>query len=174
MLYKIDLRLREITQKAMPFGNITIFLFGDIMQMRPVKGRYIMQQPRSEQFDLSYQLDPLWQKFQCINLEINHRQGEDKEYADILNRIRIGQETALDVEKLTERVRNINHIDIRREPDALYIFGTNKKVNQMNNLRLKKLTGEEKVVLAICIHRTIKTFNPTESNAGTVSNTPFQ
>ena len=174
MLYEIDLRLREITQKAMPFGNIAIFLFGDIMQMKPVKGRYIMQHPRSEQFDLSCQLDPLWQKFQCINLEINHRQGEDKEYADMLNRIRIGLETPVDVEKLTERVRNINHIDIRREHDALYIFGTNKKVNQMNNMRLKKLKGDEKVVLAICIHRTIKKFNPIESNAGTISNTPFQ
>ena len=174
MLYKIDLRLREITQKAMPFGNIAIFLFGDIMQMKPVKGRYIMQHPRNEQFDLSCQLDPLWQKFECINLEINHRQGEDKEYADMLNRIRIGQETAVDVEKLRERVRIINHPDIRREHDALYIFGTNKKVNQMNNLRLKKLKGEEKLATAICIHRTIKKFNPPVSNAGTVATTPFQ
>ena len=44
MLYKIDLRLREITQKDMPFGNIAIFALGDLMQIRPVKDRFIMHQ----------------------------------------------------------------------------------------------------------------------------------
>ena len=44
----------------------------------------------------------------------------------------------------------------------------------MNILRLKKLKGEEKLATAICIHRTIKKFNPPVSNAGTVATTPFQ
>ena len=61
-----------------------------------------------------------------------------------------------------------------REFDALYIFGTNKKVNQMNNKRLKILKGEERTVIAISLHRTIKNFNPPVNNAGAVSNTPFQ
>ena len=33
-------------------------------------------------------------------LEINHRQGEDKEYAAMLNRIRIGDETLEDIDQL--------------------------------------------------------------------------
>ena len=81
MLYKIDLRLREITQKDMPFGNIAIFALGDLMQIKPVKGRVIMQCPSNQQFALVYEIDSLWHKFQCILLETNHRQGEDKEYA---------------------------------------------------------------------------------------------
>ena len=174
MLHKIDLRLREITQKTWPFGNIAIFAFGDIMQMKPVKGRYIMQDPRNEQFELGCRMDPLWRKFECINLEINHRQGEDKAYADMLNRIRIGADTPEDIEKLRERVRDINHPDIRKEHDAIYIFGTNKKVNQMNNKRIQSLKGEEKVVMAICIHKTIRKFSPSVNNAGTVGNTSFQ
>ena len=174
MLYKIDLRLREITQRAIPFGNIAIFLFGDLMQMKPVKGRYIMQMPKNQQFSLASQMDPLWQKFECINLEINHRQGEDRDYADILNRIRIGQETAEDIERLKERVRKENHPDIKKELDALYIFGTNKNVNQMNNKRLKALKGKERVIMATCLHKTMKKFSPTVSNAGTINNTPFQ
>ena len=119
-------------------------------------------------------MDPLWRKFDCINLEINHRQGEDKEYADMLNRIRIGEQTAEDIEKLKKRVRSENHMDIKREKDALYIFGTNKKVNQMNNKRLKALKGEELTVKATCIHKTIKNFNPPEGKAGEVHKTPFQ
>ena len=174
MLYKIDLRLREITQKDMPFGNIAIFALGDLMQIKPVKGRFIMQCPSNQQFALVYEIDSLWHKFQCILLETNHRQGEDKPYADMLNRIRTGQETAVDIDKLKERVRNENHPDIRKETDALYIFGTNKNVNQMNGKRLKAIKGEESIINAICMHRTIKHFSPPVNNAGNISNTPFQ
>ena len=96
MLYKIDLRLREITQRNMPFGNVAIFALGDIMQIKPVMGRYIMQCPINKQFWLAFEVDSLWHKFDCITLEVNHRQGEDNEYASMLNRIRVGQETPED------------------------------------------------------------------------------
>ena len=174
MFYKIDMRLRELTQKAVPFGNVAMVILGDMMQMCPISGRYTFFDPRNSQFFLASEMDPIWQKFECINLEINHRQGEDKDYADMLNRIRIGQETEEDIEKLKSRVRNENHEDIRREEDALYIFGTNLKVNQMNTRRLKALNGEEKVIMAICFHKTIKNFNPPEGKAGEVAKTPFQ
>ena len=91
MLYKIDLRLREITQRNHPFGNVAIFALGDIMQIKPVMGRYIMQNPANKQFWLAYKVDSLWHKFECITLEDNHRQGEDKDYANMLNQIRIGE-----------------------------------------------------------------------------------
>ena len=173
MLYKIDLRLREITQKDMPFGNVAILALGDIMQIQPVKGRYIMQCPVTGQFWLAYEMDSLWHKFECIVLEKNHRQGEDKKYADMLNRIRIGQETPEDIEDLKARVRKEAHPDIKKEKDALYIFGTNKKVSQMNKRRIKALREEEKVILAICIHKTIKSFKPMINPIGNVYDTPF-
>ena len=75
---------------------------------------------------------------------------------------------------MKERVRGEKHQDIRREKDALYIYGTNKKVNEMNNRRLKTLKGEERVIAAICIHKTMKNFNPPEGKAGEVMKTPFQ
>ena len=38
MLFQLDLRLREITQKKnIMFGGISIFFMGDIMQLRPCK-----------------------------------------------------------------------------------------------------------------------------------------
>ena len=174
MLYKIDLRLREITQMGVPLGNVAIFVLGDLMQMCPISGRFIFLSPRNQQFFLTNEIDPLWHKFECINLEINHRQGEDKDYANMLNRIRIGKETAEDIEKLKERVRPGTHEDIRKEMDALYIFGTNKKVNEMNKKRLNSMIGDEYVVTAICLHKTMKNFNPPEGKAGEVNKTPFQ
>ena len=175
MLYKIDLRLREITQRNHPFGNVAIFALGDIMQIKPVMGRYIMQCPVNKQFWLAFEVDSLWHKFECITLEVNHRQGEDKEYANILNRIRVGQETPEDIQKLKERVRNENRPEIQKETDALYIFGTNINVNKLNNRRLKQLKGEEQEIMAICLHKSIKRFKPTvDKGSGTVQKTPFQ
>ena len=91
LLYKIDLRLREITQIDLPFGNVAVLALGDIMQIKPVKGRYIMQCPITEQFWLTFEMDSLWLKFECIILENNHRQGEDGHYANMLNRIRVAE-----------------------------------------------------------------------------------
>ena len=102
MLYKIDLRLREITQKDVPLGNVAIFVLGDLMQMCPISGRFIFLSPINSQFFLTSKMDPLWKKFDVINIEINHRQEEDKNYANMLNRIRIGEQTEEDIEELKE------------------------------------------------------------------------
>ena len=174
MLYKIDLRLREITQIMQPFGNIAVVVLGDLMQMSPIAGRYIFLEPTNSQFTLTHDIDPLWRKFECIDLEINHRQGEDKEYADLLNRIRTGEETSEDIATLKTRVRPAGHPDIEKAKDALFIFATNKKVNTMNNKKLKELPGELHTIDAICLHKTIKNFNPPEGPAGEVMKTTFQ
>ena len=48
MLYQLDLRLKEVKVKPhLDFGGVSIFLFGDILQLRPVKAMYIMQEPKS-------------------------------------------------------------------------------------------------------------------------------
>ena len=44
----------------------------------------------------------------------------------------------------------------------------------MNNRRLKAIKGQEYVVKAICLHKTIKQFDPPEGKAGEVNKTPFQ
>ena len=110
MLYKIDLRLREVTQIDLPFGNVAVLALGDIMQIKPVKGRYIMQCPVTGQFWLTFEMDSLWLKFECIILENNHRQGEDGHYANMLNRIRVGAQTPEDITALKEMVRKEEHL----------------------------------------------------------------
>ena len=54
----------------------------------------------------------LWRSFQVIILTKNHRQGKDKPFADMLNRIREGKQTQEDIDKLATRVRPENHPDI--------------------------------------------------------------
>ena len=166
MFYKIDLRLREIMQKPVPFGNVAVIVLGDPMQMRPISGRYIFHCPRNQQFLLTYELDSLWKKFDCLTLEINHRQGDDRKYAETLNRIRVGEEIEDDIQILKDKVRNEKHLDIRNAEEALYIYGTNQKVNQMNKKKLKAARGDEIIINAICLHKSIKNFDPPVGKSG--------
>ena len=62
--------------------------------------------------------------FKVLNLEVNHRQGEDKEYAEMLNRMRIRAMTVEDEEKLRTRVRCKGSKDLKTV--SLYIVPTRK------------------------------------------------
>ena len=63
-----------------------------------------------------------------------------------------------DIQELKTRVRETNHPDVKNESGALFLFGTNKRVNQMNNKRLKALKEKEIIIPAITLQKTIKNF----------------
>ena len=95
MLYQLDLKLQELKEQVgRPFGGVSIFAFGDMLQLRPVMGAYAFEKPKNAEFHATFQLHNRWQLFKILNLEVNHRQGEVKPYAETLNRIRIGNMTA--------------------------------------------------------------------------------
>ena len=79
---------------------------------------------------MTFELDSRWHKFSVLNLEINHRQGKDKEYADMLNRVREAKHTEEDLEKLRERIRPYGHSDLGQVD--LYIVCTRKKCARIN------------------------------------------
>ena len=73
MLYQLDLRLREL--KGRPnnvFGGVATFMFDDILQLRPVRARFIFEEPSNPQFKLTDALLPLWDLFKIIKLTDNH------------------------------------------------------------------------------------------------------
>ena len=91
MLYKLDLRLKELKKKPETYlGGVAFIFLGDILQLRPVRARYICEESINENFALSHLIDPLWQKFEIIMLNKNHPQGEDRKYADVLNSLSKG------------------------------------------------------------------------------------
>ena len=138
MLYQLDLRLKELKQNTeVAFGGISVLLFGDVLQLKPVMAPFIFQQPKCADYQLPHTIDPLWQKFQVILLTENHRQGEDKTYAELLNRIRTGNHTEHDCNVLQQRVRKEGAKDLPTQ--ALYIHCTNAGVNKINELRLAEI-----------------------------------
>ena len=173
MLYQLDLRLREV--KLMPdtvFGGLSVFLFGDILQLRPIRARFSFEEPWSESFQLVFLISSLWEQFEVIILRHNHRQGEDMEYADLLNRARVGEVTDEDVQLLETRVRPINHPDLPRE--ALVVVCTNDEVNRINEDRLADIEETEYVIEAINYTGTQRHLKSRTDANGAVSGTPLQ
>ena len=169
--FQLDMRLKEVMQQAEKiFGNVSIFYFGDIMQLKPCRGRYIFQSPVCQDYQLAYSLGQHWQSFDVIILEENHRQDGDHAYAEMLNRIRVGEPTEEDFAKLEERVRPENHPDL---VGAMYISCKNKSVEILNIKRLNELKEELVMFEAINMHSTIKNFKPPIGNKGNVKDTPF-
>jgi hypothetical protein len=47
LLYQLNLRLQEIKQNDKIFGGISVLLFGDLMQLKPVLAKWIFEKPYS-------------------------------------------------------------------------------------------------------------------------------
>ena len=173
MLYQLDFRLRELKQRPdVAFGGVSVFLFGDIMQLRPVLAKYIFEEPLGDKFKLSFFADSLWTKFDVILLLQNHRQNDDKTYADLLNRVRVGKATKEDEALLQTRVKGNTDPDL--PPRGLRVMLTNANVNAFNERRLAEVAGREYVNEAIVFTKTQAHFNATLEKTGAIMGTQLQ
>ena len=155
MLYQIHFRLaKDIKQNDMPFGNIGIICFGDLLQIKPPLGSHVFETPKNEKFRMEHSISPLWNMFSPIILKTNHRQGEDKEYAEICNRAREGILTNADKEKLNSRVYSKDSPDLPK--NALFSSGTNKVVCEYNIKKLNEMSGELHIFDASVFSKTKK------------------
>ena len=173
MLYQIDFRLwKEIFQNDLPFGGVAMVVLGDIMQIRPVKGTHVFGNIKYNKECRLAQLEKnLWHKFSVMVLKTNHRQGEDKVYADILNRLRVGIHTEEDNELLKTRVRPY---DNSIPDDALIVAGTNEVVNNYNSIKLNKAAGDLIQFKAMVFSESRGVFKPKLNNDGSIIGTTLQ
>ena len=174
MLYQLDLKLQELKERVgVPFGGVPILDLGDMLQLRPVLGAFAFENPKNPEFHATFQLHNRWEMFSVLNLEVNHRQGENKPYAEILNRIRIGEMNEDDIAKLKTRVTPRNHPDLKEV--HLYIVPTRKACSKYNRDYLNSLDRDEIQIKARHYHSTQKTFKPfIEKKEGAIGTTAFQ
>jgi hypothetical protein len=105
-----------------------LLLFGDLLQLKPVRGSYIFEKPKYEKYRQIFEVFNLWDMFQSIELEQNHRQGDDRDYAQVLNRIRFTtKHESLKEDDLA--VLNSRVLSPENEDQVLKIFGENFSVN---------------------------------------------
>ena len=178
MLYQLDFRLQEITQKDVPFGGVSLFFFGDLMQLQPVQGRFIFDKPKGEEEGLQeiHECEPRWNMFHCVQLVKNHRQGKDKAYADLLNRIRVGEHTEEDIDLLESRVRKISDEDVKNAD--LFIGAKRKECARLNDdyiFKQMKNNGKLIKIKSFNYNSLNKDFRPCISEKdGAIGSTQFQ
>ena len=113
----------------------------------------------------------LWRRFKVINLEKNHRQGKDKEYADLLNRVRVGKHTAEDIELLKTRIRKKGHPDLNK---ALFITAQVNPAAEYNEKMVNRLPGKLYVSKAVHMQAMSKKFEPMlKTKSGRIGDTMF-
>lgn len=127
MLCMIDSRLRQLKNRDdMPFGGINIIVFGDLMQLPPVKGAQVFKQPA--------RLLPathLWRLFTLVELTQNMRQQGDTSFADLLNALRIGEMDAQHFELLMSKLLTEPSGEFALNK-AIRIFPLRKQVDDHN------------------------------------------
>ena len=144
-----------------------------IFQLKPVRGRYIFQQPSCPEYHQTFGdgTDTLWNSFEVINLTYNHRQGNYKTYADILNRIRLNEQTNDDLTILRGRVREEGHSEL--DSASIRIFSTVAEVVDCNVAKMTELTGPHYIIKATHFTKSSSNFKPHIDKAGRVGDTQF-
>ena len=171
MLYFIHKRLCEIFVSEDYFGGKAVLLVGDLMQLRPVKAKFIFEKPKDEKHRSFHDVDSLWKSFKPIILETNFRQGEGNEWSQILNRARVGELNENDFRILEER-----RIDPSKDKtlyyEAFHVFWTNEETENFNLKKLNELSSPLEVVTAKLIAP--GKYQPKVTKFGTVDNTQFR
>ena len=139
MLYRIHYRLKEIFQTPdnVLFGGLDVILVGDLLQLPPVQSSMVFKKPKSVKLAAAFDVLKIWERFQPIILKENHRQKDEKEWADCLNRFRVGVVTEPDVARLRKRVTTEEFLD----QNSLHVFYKNKDVTNHNKRMLETLPG---------------------------------
>ena len=170
MLHRLELRLCEIFMSEDNFGGKMVLFFGDPLQLKPVKARYIHAEPSCQKYSPMYHMDPLWEKFKSIVLKTNHRQGSGTDWCQILNRARVGELTVEDKEILESR-RMKHHPNVNFE-NAWHVFYPNKEVKAYNMKKLHELPGQSIIIPARM--RYPKGYVPQVKEWGTIDDTQFE
>ena len=147
MLYKLDSKLRDIfvERNKTPFGGIGIMLVGDLLQLPPVKGGFIFTKPKNKIYSEAYKIKDLWELFDPWILKHNHRQGASSEWANILNRFRVGIITEEDLQYLKAHETDDQHLDL----DALHLCFKNKETQDHNHKMISELDKGERQFQAL-------------------------
>ena len=133
MFYKLDAKLKEIfhLNSKIPFGGVGIMLVGDLLQIPPVTGDYIFTPPKMSKNLVAFDIKNLWELFEPMILNQNHRQGDGGDWANVLNRFREGIVTDDDLKLLRSRETEELHNDL----DALHLAYSNKEtLNHSDNM----------------------------------------
>ena len=139
---KIDKILQIVNKNNAPFGGKQILLFGDLFQLPPVVTKKLEFEYLLDNFGGIYFFNSNSYKrgnFKYLELTQNHRQMQDKQYFELLNRVREGKSTSEDVDLLNSRIYFNGSIYDR----FTTLFPTKAEAERVNKEHIQSLETKE-------------------------------
>ena len=128
----------------MPFGGVSIIAVGDLFQLQPVFDKWIFANSNKDYGPLALNV---WQEYFEMYELTQMRQKEDKQFAELLNRLREGRHSQNDIEQLKTRILQSNHYN----SNITHLFTTNKSVDDHNNKMFKCCSDNKAEIEAVDI-----------------------
>lgn len=140
---KINIICQKIRKSSKLFGGIQLVLTGDFYQLLPVFNKneklYTNNDNRlifeSDIFNLAFNK----KNKNIINLTTNFRQS-DKEFVQLLSRLRTGNHTKADIELLKTRMLDKVTIEGELLNKCVYLVSSNKRAQIINSTNLNEIT----------------------------------
>ncbi|XP_078383840.1 uncharacterized protein LOC144666317 [Oculina patagonica] len=137
----LNLRLQQIMGTNEPFGGLSLITVGDLFQLKPVFDKWIFENPQSGYSDFARNV---WTDyFTLFELTEIMRQKDDKEFAELLNRLREGNHSENDIAILKQRLLTVRPGQDNYPMNIAHLFTTNASVDSHNNA-LYTLTKTDK------------------------------
>ena len=154
-LYKIHMHQQEMKglhYSNTRFGNVNIIAVGDLYQLPRLKDKKIYDTPGHGDDPNPVCLhQSLWKEnFYFHKLKHVVRQ-KNKQFAQLLNRVREAKITEHDETTLKGRVTTLDHLD--HFTDALHVYRTNQQADQYNATMLQKLDTPKYIIQSSDITR---------------------
>ena len=142
-----NLRLQQIMGNKEPFGGISLITVGDIFLSKPVFDKWIFENSQTGYDALA---SNIWAEyFTLFELTDIMRQKDDKEFAELLNRLKEGKHFEDDIALLKQRFLNVKPEEDNYPFNITRLFTTNAPVHAHNNVLYtfsKNDKGEVKAV----------------------------
>ena len=144
-----NLRLQQVMGNKEPFGGISLITVGDLFQLKPVFDKWIFGNSQIG-YDALASTCNIWAEyFTLFELTEIMRQKDDKEFAELVNRLREGKNSKDNIALLKQRFLNVRLEEDNYSFNITHLFTTNAPVHAHNNVLYtfsKNDMGEVKAV----------------------------
>ncbi|KAK3917000.1 ATP-dependent DNA helicase [Frankliniella fusca] len=142
LLAMIDQRCREMKDCNEPFGNLMIFLIGDIYQIKGVGDKALYDNSNISNWNSLTHLGKVaLNSFQKAFFLTTPQRFDDCKYSNFLDRLAVGNCTQDDFDMINSRhINRISKLDCESFSDSLKICSVNEDVKEFNNEHLRHIT----------------------------------
>ncbi|PFX25073.1 ATP-dependent DNA helicase PIF1 [Stylophora pistillata] len=142
-----NLRLQQIKGNKEPFGGISLITVGDLFQLKPVFDKWIFENSQTGYDALASNICAEYVTF--LELTEIMRKKDDKEFAELVNRFRVGKHSRNDIALLKQRFLNIRPEEDNDPFNITHLFTTNAPAHAHNNALYTFSKNEKGEVTAV-------------------------